>query len=95
MAGQAHWLALLPLFLVAAMIGVLWWREVLQKRTHPEEVRTLRCPVSLHRVTATLVREGTTGAVLGVSRCDGFADPERVTCAKPCVALFKKPAVAA
>ena len=92
MTGQAHWLVLIPLLAIFAVLGLLTWRDALQKRKLREEVRTFRCPTLLRRVTATLVRDGKSGEVVGISRCGAFPDPERVACPKACVALFNKPA---
>lgn len=91
MTGQAHWLVLLPLLASFVVIGLLAWRDAVQKRKLREEVRTFRCPTLLRRVTATLVRDAKSGEVVGVSRCGEFADPEKVACPKACVDLFNRP----
>lgn len=92
MTGQAHWLVLFPLLAISAGLGLLAWREALQRRKLRLEVRSFRCPSLLHRVTATLVRDRKSGEVIGISRCGALTDPERVACPKACMAIFNRPA---
>lgn len=90
MTGQPHWLVILPLLVVAIVIGWVWLRERAAKLRYRHEVRRFKCPVHGRKVTAELVRDNLTNEVLGVACCDAFANPEVVACSKDCVALFYK-----
>ena len=92
MTGQAHWLVIVPLLLVGAVIGWVWFRERTARLRYVHEVRRFKCPVLGRKVTAELVRVKATNEVVGVAHCDAFPNGEAVSCPKECVALFHRPA---
>jgi hypothetical protein len=89
MTGPAHWLAIIPLVVVAVAVGLVWWRDRRAKAQFRHETRTFRCPLLGQRVTADLVRENSGGSVTGVATCSAFTGKDAVPCPKECVAMFK------
>jgi hypothetical protein len=88
MTGQAHWLVIVPLLIVGAGIGWVWWRDRVARFRYRHEVRRVRCPVHGKKVTLELVRDKATDQVLGVARCNAFWNEEMVACSKDCLPLF-------
>lgn len=93
MTGQVHWIAALPLLLGGLGLAWLLWRDARAGRDFRFERRHFLCPTQRRKVDATLVRDASTGEVIGMRRCSGLADPETVTCGRSCVPGFGPRAV--
>ncbi|HWE25654.1 MAG TPA: hypothetical protein VG496_17080 [Myxococcales bacterium] len=88
MTGEAHWIALVPLFVGGLGIALLFWIDARTERGFRTEQRRFLCPKLKRKVDATLVRDADSLKVIGVRRCSGSRDPDYVTCARICVPGF-------
>ena len=83
--GAALLIGLAILLLASAALLALGARA---DRGRRRERRRLVCPRSDHVVDCVVVRDLSTGKVLGVESCSAFLDREDVACPENCAALL-------
>jgi hypothetical protein len=90
MTGEAHWLTLAVLFVVALPVAYLWFRSWREERKYIVEESHVRCRARGNQLAeCTLVRDAKTREPIGIRECSARATAASLDCGKTCLPLFK------